>query len=45
MGLVGWEWDFAAPVSFPELNLANPLDGAPRISFPGLFSLYLAIAR
>ena len=35
MFLVGWEWDFAVPVSLPELNLANPLDGAPRISFSG----------
>ncbi len=35
MGLVGWEWDFAVPVSLPELNLANPLDAAPRISFSG----------
>ena len=35
LGLVGWEWDFAVPVGLPELNLANPLDGAPRISFSG----------
>ena len=35
MGLVRWKWEFAVPVSLPELNLANPVDGALRISFYG----------
>ena len=35
IGVVGWEWDFAVPVSLSQMNLADPLDGAPRISFSG----------